>query len=641
VLAFGNGALGVRGSCDADSHDQPSGEEAFCLMPPGGQWSEMRFRGDDASLARVVVLADGRVVLVRPPRAEDLSTASLTITDGLHTTARALRMPVIGLDTARALRLGVWMDGFEERRPGVLGGWVEAAGALVGLEIALDGDVRVGEYIRDEGAPVASGRWALGWTASRRGFETTDGGMTWSKGMDLPEPVGSSAPPRDRACGPIGCIAAGWLRIGWGPSLEPSQPAFPSPHPLRAERTSPPLRLDCEPVAARPVEKPASSPPAAPRTAAAPPMFVLSLGGATLYGAGSTSGTVSEFPSFCGRTAPRLRADERGFTVEVSDVDRSRRAGGQGVVYAWGPATGDWDRLGKWEVRWQWPWGGCSSASGPAPWTTLDGARRALGKGIGPPTWWVVAQGDDADHALFIARHTLGVPTADVVEIESGRPPADVRGPGGDPFPDIEGALRVGGRWYLATAQPPSELAATVVWVLEGGAAHEVARVPRAGVDFRAPIHLARRADGRSLGLAVEGQPRADGPAFLWITSVDLETGSVGDPEPLAAADLSDTRVNLCTGDDAGWRLVMPYPGFVEMDVGANSSSLKSPLARLRVSRDGACLESIFGPWDDYATTEAKKRAPRGRVSGGGGVRTIDVGVLSSGRRFPLLCARP
>jgi hypothetical protein len=641
VLSFGNGALAVRGSCDPDARDQPEDDEAWCLMPPDGPWREMRFRGPDARLARIVVLSDGRVVLVRPP-AGDLSTASLTITDGVHTTQQALKMPVLGQDKARALRVGIWMDGFEERRPGVLGGWVDAAGALVGLEIALDGDVRVGEYIRDESAPVASGRWALGWTASRRGFETTDGGMTWTKGMDLPEPLESSGAVRSRACGPIGCIAAGWLRIGWGPSPEASPPAFPSPRALQTARTPPPLHLDCEPVAsARPVEKPSSPPPSTARHAATPPMFVLSLGGAMLYGPGSTSGTVSEFPPFCGRTAPRLRADERGFVVDTSDVDRARRVGGQGVLYAWGPSSGEWDRLGKWEVRWQWPWGGCSSASGPVPWTTLDAARHALGKGIGPPTWWVVAQGDDADHALFIARHTLGVPTADVVEVESARPPVAVRRPGGDPFPEIEGAIRIGGRWYLATAQLPSELAATVVWVLEGGGAREVARVPRAGIDFRAPLHVARRADGHSLGLAVEGQPRIDGPPLLWITSIDLDTGSVGDPEPLALADLSEKAVNLCTGDDVGWRFVMPYPGFVEMDVGGYSTSIKGSLARMRISRAGACLENISAAWDDYATLVAKRQAAPARLAGGGGVRTIDAAILSSGRRFPLLCAQP
>src|SRR5258708_11940509 len=98
---------------------------------------------------------------------------------------------------------------------------VDAAGAVVGVEIALDGEVRVGEYIRDAGAPIASGRWAFGWTASGGGFETIDGGMTWTKEIPLPAPIVEPRAGRDRSCGPVGCVVAGWLRLGWGSSGTP------------------------------------------------------------------------------------------------------------------------------------------------------------------------------------------------------------------------------------------------------------------------------------------------------------------------------------------------------------------------------------------------------------------------------------
>ncbi len=39
-------------------------------------------------------------------------------------------MPELHGDVTRVLREGVWMDGFEERRPGVLGGWIDAAGTF-------------------------------------------------------------------------------------------------------------------------------------------------------------------------------------------------------------------------------------------------------------------------------------------------------------------------------------------------------------------------------------------------------------------------------------------------------------------------------------------------------------------------------
>ena len=71
VLAFANGALAVRGGCDASaSGAAPEGadeDRLFCLMAPDGSWSERRFHGDGASRARLVVLSDGGVALVRPP----------------------------------------------------------------------------------------------------------------------------------------------------------------------------------------------------------------------------------------------------------------------------------------------------------------------------------------------------------------------------------------------------------------------------------------------------------------------------------------------------------------------------------------------------------------------------------------------
>src|SRR6185312_5141373 len=143
------------------------------------------------------------------------------------------------------------LDGFEERRPGVLGGWVEGAGTLVGVEITLDGHVRVGEYVRDAGSPFPAGRFAFGWTASRRGFESTDGGMTWTKDLELPEPIAAPRDVDERACGPVGCLVAGWMRVGWGPTASTATPKEPPPR-VRPARDMAPLDLACDLVAPDP-----------------------------------------------------------------------------------------------------------------------------------------------------------------------------------------------------------------------------------------------------------------------------------------------------------------------------------------------------------------------------------------------------
>jgi hypothetical protein len=291
-------------------------------------------------------------------------------------------------------------------------------------------------------------------------------------------------------------------------------------------------------------------------------------------------------------------------------------------------------------VRWQSPWAGWtdarSSAIAPAPWPNLDAARRALSG------WGVVAPGDDADHALLIARRVPGAPGADVLVLESDRAPVEVQRPGGDPFPEVEAAARIGGRWYLATAQAPPDLSATVLWVLDGSVARELGRVPRGGFETLPALHLARRSDGKALGLVVEGQPEVQHGALLWVAGVDLETGAVGDPQVLAPVDLSDRTVSICTGDDAGWQVELPYLGAVGLHIGTGwSSGLQGAMARMRLSSEHACVERILGSADAYASSAAETLAGAPRAVGGGAaVRSVEVSVLSAHARFPLRCWR-
>jgi hypothetical protein len=228
-----------------------------------------------------------------------------------------------------------------------------------------------------------------------------------------------------------------------------------------------------------------------------------------------------------------------------------------------------------------------------------------------------------------------------VLVLETDRAPLEVHRPGGDPLPDVEGAVRAGGRWYLATAQPAGELSATVVWLLDGVGAREVARVPRGGFDARPALRLARRADGRSLGLVVDGQADdVSRVAERWVVPLDLEAGAVGDPEPLAPIDLSDRRVPPCTGEDAGWTLDLPYPAAVWVHAPpAFEATMSGPLARLRLSREKACVERLMGSLEGYAPPAVGRGAPLPlalrRVAD---TRTIDVAVFSSQIRYPLRC---
>ena len=642
ILAFGNGALAARGPCTPESAEQPVDDQAFCLMPPGGAWSEMHFRGDDVDRARLVVLSDGRVALVRPPRGADLSTARLTITDGAKSTHVPIGMPQLKADAAHALRVGLWLDGFEERRPGVLGGWVDAAGSVLGIEIGLDGQATVGNYIRAAGDAFTSGRWGLGWTPSRRGLETVDGGMTW-KELEMPEPIAPLRAVQERACGPVGCVAAGWMRVGWGePDKKP--PKDPPSRPRRPVATPPALVLDCEPVSGKaPEPKPS---PALRRGVRPAPQPAPRWGGMVN---GQWPGS-SELPPFSVRPAPVMTPEDLGVSVEGSmTVDRSQRTMPLVRLYAWGPKSGDWDQAGRWEIRWQWPFGGWpeirSTSSASAPWTGLDAARRWMGIGA-VPTTWALAGTDDADHALLVGRRSTGPATADLLVLESERAPVEVHRPGGDSFPDIEGATRVAGRWYVATLQGQGELSATVVWSIEGTTAREVARVPRPAGDARPQLHLARRSDGRAIGLVVDGSSDGTGaPVMRWVLSVDLESGAVGEPEPLAPADLSDRTVTVCAPEEPGWDVELPFAGTVLLQIPPRwASALQTPVARFRLTREKACALRVQGSVDAFAATvpDALIHAAPTSAARRADPRSVEVSVLSARTRYALRCwARP
>jgi hypothetical protein len=630
VVSFGTGAVAVRGSCAWDGVGEPTDrEESWCAMRVGGTWTQTRLPSGE----RLVILADGRAVHLRPPLVGDLSSLQLTIEDGAQRSERIVTLPPLHADVEQALRLGLWLDGFEERRPGTIGGWVDAAGAVIGIEISTNGDARVGEYIRDAGGPVPSGRWAFGCTASRRGFETTDGGMTWTKEVALPDPIAPGRGAEERACGPIGCLAAGWVRLGWG-GVE--QPVVPEPRPYVGPPThaTPRLEFECEPM---------SGP--GPLSGSASVVRVNIASGIP----NRARGAVTALPAFAGYGGPLVPPDDMGLSVEVSHaLERGLRGAPLGRIYAWGPKTGEWDQLGRWQVRWQWPWGGGpdarSSAAALVPWTNFDGVRRALSVGPGASMSWIIAPGDDADHALLLGRHATNPTTVGLFVLETDRPVVEVHRPNGEPFPDVEAATRIGGVWYVATAQGAGELAATILWSVEGAMAREMTRVPRAGFEVRPALRLARRADGHGLGLVVDSQrDELRALSERWLGAVDLESNAVATPEPLAPVDLSDRAVSLCTGDDDGWVVDLPYPGAIRIHMGSGwESQLDGSFARMRLSREKACIERVEGLAADRppGLTGSLTTSLVARRASVADTRSIEASVVTSGSRYALRCVR-
>lgn len=685
VSSSGNGALAVRGACAEDA-DPPAGPRPeilrndksdkteketpaetkvevhpYCVLGHDNAWREVHVRGDLGG-ERVVVLADGKIVVVSPPAGAS-APARITVLDKGKAQTAAITFPKVPGDVARVLRLGLWLDGFEERKPGVVGGWLEAGGAMLGIEIALDGKATPGQFIRDAGYPFVAGRYGFGWTGARRGYETTDGGMTWNT-VDLPDALVSPGKSERRACGPIGCIASGWLRVGWGDAKKnaPPPPVTPAPR-YGVAMTAPQLALSCEPMAATP------PPPPAPRAqpAASP---VLTLGSTPRrYPSGPPVlggfNGLTELTAFYNHAGPAMRDSERGIQLEVRELpDRAPQTLALARIYAWGPKTGDWDTQGRWQIRWLSPFAGWpeirSTTAVLPPSTIVDLSRMGTSYGgyyggyYGGGYYggygstygtgnFVIATGDDTNHALLGVRKTTRTELA-LFELEAERAPVEIRRADGEPFTEFDGFVRAAGRWFFASAAQASS-PMTTIWQVDGAVARELVRVPRTTADNapRTPgsSRLARRSDGRAIGLVVDGQPtgeRSSNIAVRWVLPIDLETGQLGEPEPLGYTDLAGRTLDACTDDVVGWTVDAALTGSVRLKTPKGSGYVTQTYARLRLTSARACVERIAGFYDGQSPERAAQLtgvATRSPLPKPG---EILASVQAAQQRHPLRC---
>jgi hypothetical protein len=663
VLSFGNGSIAVSGSCAEDAFPRAA---VYCVLSrgpesPGAEVSSPRWReialpeepdpashgeaNDPGSSSRLFVFGDGRIAALSPPRGR-IEGAHLTFLDPEKITRVPLQLAAAPPEAVRALESGVWLDGFEERKPGTFGGWVDAAGSMLGVQVTQDGQVQVGAYVRDAGSPGVSGRYGLGWGASGRGYETTDGGMTWND-IEVPEPV---SVPRERGCGPVGCTAAGWIRVGWG-----GQKETPLPRGIPSVRSpfQPPSDLDLVCETLDPMLPPAS----ADLSEALPlrlPRFLAEL----------SFDSAQELPGLYRTPPPTKRPDEVMLSAEAEDpVEHYARIGPLARVYAWGPRAGEWARASRWTVRWLWPYGGWrevrSTSSAYAAFPTLDAARRTLGQsGHETLVNWSMALGDDPSSALLFGKSL----TQDTIalEVEADRAPLEVRRGDGEPFNPIDSAVRAGAHWYIATTQGFGEAPASVVWRVDGATAREFARVPRGALaSVPAGVRLARRTDGRAIGLVVDGQPPPDrGVALRWVLPLEIESGTAGEPELLGAADLGDrSAVPFCGEEDAGWILDTTWSASAHLAVQdrntghATTGSLRNLYAREHLSASHACIERLSGMYEPSGTDSALPAVTRNlapaaepdgkpRASGKADEPSIVVSALRSRMRYSFRCRR-
>jgi hypothetical protein len=679
VLASGTGAIAIRGACDssADSDPADAPEQSWCVLPksaaasPDGSGArEVHLRGN-VDQARVVVLSSGKLAVVSPPHG-DLAAARITVIDAdgqTHTSAIRFAADT-PRETLRVLRSGLWLDGIDERRPGVLGVWSEYSGSVVGFEVELDGHATAGPFIRDAGDPIVSGKFGLGWSSARRGYETIDGGLTW-KQLELPEPVPPcpvSAPrcisksQSERACGPLGCVSQGWLRVGWG-----TRPPSAAEKPIEGPATSYPpqktIALTCEPSGPAPVLAPLVAPPLPTAAAAGVSNQILGQPGVSMGGIfgqmppqmqqqwrfrNDRAVTTLDWTPFFSAPAPTLRADDVGYSKDPGF--------GMGTLnplmrfYAWGARGTEWEHTSRWVVRWLSPFSNAgevhSTQPGTPPQVVLDSSHFANPFAIPHDVQsWTMIAGDDPQHALLLARRNAPADTV-VLALEADRPPVEIRRSDDDSFESIDSAIRMRGRWFLLGDSETFSNGITI-WEADGATAHEFASIPRAFAngndrDRAAPAVLAARSDGRAVGVIVEGQPLAARPntPVRWALSVDADDATIGALDPLGDEDFADRKnISICTGDEAGWLFDMPWPvttGVLTLNVHGSPRPLRTPYVRVRVTGSSVCIERLAGQYDAPPEWLAKPRSNLSHAE----AQSIDVAAISAHLRYGLRCTQ-
>ncbi len=611
VADSGNGALVVRGDCETEpGAEGPADMRNYCIVSVRGEKKPIAVRGE-LGAERVVALADGRIVVLVPPRLQ--RSGRLTIIAGDKLESVALTYPDKPRRAVKVARRGMWLEGFGQRSKDSIGGWVEAGGPAVGVTVKLNGEVKLGTVYDEGGQLLVSGRFALATNDTEGGQESTDGGKTWSE-FELPGLPDSPGDAKSRGCSPVGCAIRGWLRVGWGdPRVEGDLENVKAPEPLAAQSHSHvPLRLSCT-LADKPKSGESEN-----------------LSARSRY---------SAWTDFRGMPPPKLGKDETG-------VDKGSQTYEQvpAHVYVWGPKGAEWTRAGWWVVRFDdrfdAPNGVRQSARTRPPWSDAVTAAEAIGSRRHSNYWRWNATLDPSGRAALVnvCTHSLCVPYA----IAEGRPILPLHVPQGSGLfryqkPVPHGVARVGESWFLLSEQPGGPT--LTLWRADMGVMRRLVsfrRLDRRRYQGLATPRLVRRALGGEIGLlfTMPPDPSSGGHVGQWVVlPVDPVRGQLAEPVPLGPADLDGKLPHTCRADDDGWLLDSRLAVTPAIDVRGMSGYLDDIELRLRLEPGGACVESLAARAGRGLTVAGEHDAPAAN-------QTLPLSAREryTGRRWKLMC---
>ncbi len=630
VTASGNGWLVIAGSCSDPPSDASEGAAGgpplpaeplvalHCVVSPQGVTREIKVRGD-IGIERVVALADGRTAVLIPPR--NGTPGQLTLLEGGKARAVALTLPA-DADLARMLERGLWLHGFEEREPQVLGGWVENGGTTVGVQVALSGAVTTGEPRFAPSGILAAGRLAVASDESSGFFETVDGGITWRAQAF---PFETEWTDRVRSCSPVGCAMQGWTKVGWGEAVteEPDLPLPPGAASAVEWRLGLRPSLDCTLTS--------TATPAPAKPFAQPPMAAIPPQPQRYYWDRVEAG---RWNSFRNQPPPTITSKEVGFDSGRSDdVVRVH-------TYVWGE-PGDWAKTAKAQLRFDDPFdlagGPRQTKPFPSPWSDLWEAGRTMRNRD------MAAYLDPSGRSAIV---TMGSGYGHMFIASDGQAPTIVRDPSGNLFSTQlapHGAVRSGDTWYLLT-RTASHYGGygygygygynhIQLFRVRGGVARWWGNYPRLPGGGGVPMaELARRA--RSEGVALVVSQPAEGSQRLLVYPVDMSTGALQEPRVVPDIGKTPAFFTRCKPDFDGWMLDVPLSPSPTL-ITPGRLSFQSQWARIRFDGEKTCVDGIATTANLMVDETSKAAAP---AKGDADAIPLAVTLSNDGQRRAYQC---
>lgn len=638
VASSGNGALVIRGPCTGHARDNPG---AYCIRSREGALSEIHVKGD-LGVERVVALSDGRAAVIVPPRLGAPGLLVLIERSGKTKSVKMQLPPKAKKSILALLSKGLWLDGFVERKPGELAGWVAAGGPFIGVRLHLDGKVQVGKLENDIDRSLLSGQLALSLGDSGLAAETIDGGFKWRE-VELPVDTTSSSysvSPSDgpRGCSRVGCAFGSWLRVGWrGPGSHESKLA--SAEPPRPTVLPPSgggrWLLTCAPTGKQRGER--LAPRSKRRTrrrrfARPPPSYPGSLPSPDQLQS-------TAWKPFFGEPPPSKSPEQVGFD------NGTEYAAVKVHGYVWGARGASWDRVGRFQMRaldrfsldhaiW-------STAPTRSPWDDMSQAAQAFGVGSysGAPNWSAML--DPSGRGGVVLINPPSSP-AELFLVDEGRSAIKVEGVGKQGLSSLGGVVKLGSTWYVGSEYSSSEFR---VFRIEGSRMQLLGRFPtRVASQASGAVAtlLVRNARGDALGILAKPQ-LTGASSSTFVFPIDLQTHEAGAPLELTASALA-SALPCGDDDDDGWLIEdqpspPPYMDFVGDADGLRVRN--SIAARVLASAHGVCIDSLAAEADSQVP--ARLHAPAGGIAGwarGRQTVTLVVSGRGGGARWGFRCMR-